>query len=358
MGISHLSAGTSNSQQPDRGRRIDSRASIQPLEPKRTFRDLGCRQAFSVPCLAMGRLSCCVGDLTWEQRIQFVNSIVAKIDSEQPVRSWPVTLISLGAGGVLTEFLIDQQLRKAGYTDLRWRLIEADRRTEFADAYLDFAERLATATGRPADLKHYFSEQQYLNCPSATADQAAGLRVLLEIDPPSHADLPIAFPTAQLGQLVRVRGVRTDNLQHANAGCLIAVPARYADLIIQAESTLAGGEPIVFNGGFKFARTGSNAIGLSVCESHITAVVRAAFAAFVEPMAGIAAPSRPYGFTQMYRLLEAFVADYSSRNAEFALRLMLVTDFDVSRTRLAESFEGDNTRHLFASTDSTGFSTS
>jgi hypothetical protein len=57
-------------------------------------------------------------------RIEFINKVVEQIEKLIPDYSKPLIIVSMGAGGLLTDDYIYGQLIKAGYSDIRYRAID------------------------------------------------------------------------------------------------------------------------------------------------------------------------------------------------------------------------------------------
>ncbi|CAG9172771.1 hypothetical protein CURE108131_22655 [Cupriavidus respiraculi] len=171
-----------------------------------------------------------LGALSWiehaelaslEARVEFINRLCDRVEEVVIERGRPLTLVSLGPGGLLTEALIHDQLQQAGYTDIRWRIIDLN--------YMDGgfrAPRLAFAQRVGEKVAAFTTEQAYLNKEVggdrlAMRDRAAGTSIILCIDPPSSPGMLARIaPDASGGTVIGVRGRVMQDVTKANAVAL------------------------------------------------------------------------------------------------------------------------------------------
>lgn len=124
-------------------------------------------------------------------RISYINGLVRKVQDLQFPTQQPLTLISLGSGGLLMERYIDDQLKAAGYHQLRWRCIDLSyARSQDNLENQHYQERLAAFQASTLSaLEDYPTEQAYLHSGPehsirSVLDRAAGPVILLSIHPP------------------------------------------------------------------------------------------------------------------------------------------------------------------------------
>ncbi len=170
-----------------------------------------------------------MGNLSWVEndevaslnsRIDFINRTVSTIIETMPSQETPITLVSLGSGGLLTEYFIHQQLKTSGYQDINWRIIDADYKNGgLEDSRKEFR---ATVAGK---VKAFTAEQAYLNkSPEengeklATSDKQRGAVVVLSINPPTI----LSSETAIDSSCISLRGSALQDASKANAIYLMA----------------------------------------------------------------------------------------------------------------------------------------
>jgi len=137
-----------------------------------------------------------IGNLSWieneqvaslNSRIDFINKMTSHILEKIPLRDTPITLISLGSGGLLTEYFIHQQLENSGYQDINWRIIDSDYQNGgYENTRKEFREKVN------GNVRAFTAEQAYLNKPLAEGDKKLagndrnrGAAVILAINPPT-----------------------------------------------------------------------------------------------------------------------------------------------------------------------------
>jgi hypothetical protein len=328
-----------------------TQTTVLPLDPVETYTELGCRHSVAPPTVRVGWLSCSDENASWRDRIAFVNRTVAQIDAKQLDRSSRVTLISPQAGGVLTEFLIDRQLRRLGFSDVQWRLISRDPgyRPQYVGAHEDFAKKVSVDCDSRSNVEVFDTVPQYLNSQAAIVDSNVGLTVLLEVDAPEFKDVPASFIGGELHRPVIVRGCSTNYPTHANAGCLVIVPASRSEDLWGAVSSLVLGKTIVFDRGFKFIKTDEGFVGHEVCNDLGTMKVAKDFERFVEGQTGLQSPLEWHDLFDQSLYLRQFEEVFSESSPDYRARFILVFDFDVCASSLADRFEGEAGQFLFAS---------
>lgn len=142
-----------------------------------------------------------------EERVNFINTLLDKITTVFNDKTQPMTLISLGAGGLLTEFYIHQQLILAGYKQLKWRVIDM----AYVEHNENFRGYMDTFSQSVAPVNHFANEQAYFASGIAADDKYAGARVLLSIAPPTILE------TCPEDNGLLMYGIKVDNIQEANA---------------------------------------------------------------------------------------------------------------------------------------------
>ncbi|MBN3262035.1 hypothetical protein [Pectobacterium brasiliense] len=175
----------------------------------------------------------CMGELSWVEgesfsslngRVDFINQVVSNVKRDAPSKDIPVTFISLGSAGLLTEFFIHDQLKKSGYDNLTWRVIDTDYQDNgYHQCRKEFREKVNN------NFKAFTTEQAYLskkvgNNALAVDDRSRGVTVVLSIDPPTPlSDAADYFEAMSQTDMMGIRGMPIDDkcIEKANAIYLI-----------------------------------------------------------------------------------------------------------------------------------------
>lgn len=129
-------------------------------------------------------------------RVDFTNEVVEKVRKLVPERSDHLTIISMGAGSLLHDHFIYQQLENAGYTDINYRAIDPgylEQREEFPlcnyhDIYR-YAKAIRSQFSADKQVAFFVSGNEYLlkktadGCLLAEQDRARGPVIQLAICP-------------------------------------------------------------------------------------------------------------------------------------------------------------------------------
>ncbi|MBG6247136.1 MULTISPECIES: hypothetical protein [Symbiopectobacterium] len=151
-------------------------------------------------------------------RIDFINQVASKIEQEMPSRNSPITLISLGSAGLLTEFFIHEQLKKSGYEDINWRVIDTEYKNDgFKQSLHEFNKQVNS------NCKSFRTEQEYLSASSgnielAESDKCKGNVVVLSINPPT--ELSKFSDGYNDPECLLVKGTTVEKAGDANEICL------------------------------------------------------------------------------------------------------------------------------------------
>lgn len=140
----------------------------------------------------MGSLSL-VGDApiaALKARVEFADKLIGFIVDKQWSAKRPITLVSYGAGALLTEHMVHEGLLKKGFSQLRWRLID----TAYVNGGL--YEHRANFSHGKADVRFFTTEAAYFGekagqCRIADADKTEGAAIIMVIEPQASMQ---AFP--------------------------------------------------------------------------------------------------------------------------------------------------------------------
>jgi hypothetical protein len=153
-------------------------------------------------------------------RVEFVDKLIDFIVDKQWSAQRPLTLISYGAGALLTEHMIHEGLLKQGYSQVRWRLID----TTYANGGLH--EHRANFIHGKADARAFTTEAAYFGkkvgqCQIAGADKTDGAVIVLLIE--SQASIP-AFSDSINAKpdYMRIQCIPIPDVKKANCIYLLA----------------------------------------------------------------------------------------------------------------------------------------
>lgn len=153
---------------------------------------------------------------TLDIRIEFINRLVTTLERKIIQRDSAITLISLGSGGLLTEYFIHQQLTRSGYHNLTWRIIDTNYSRPCFKPCLDTFIALTNSR-----TKAFITEQAYFNTLSdhsllAEEDCNNRAAIILAVVPPvlENSNMLISEHT-------RLRGVPVTNFSEANSLYLV-----------------------------------------------------------------------------------------------------------------------------------------
>ncbi|WP_440864168.1 hypothetical protein [Symbiopectobacterium purcellii] len=181
-------------------------------------------------------------------RVSYLNAVVNHIRQTMPNRDQPLTLISLGAGGLLMESFIHKQLQGHGYQDINWRVIDIEYGPDGVHRCLSYRDSLDDFAGLTAGkLAVYSSEQHYFTTGTggngATNDRDRWATVLLIIDPPTSSSQALGRACID-PQSMSVKGRPVEDIAAANCLYLIACDPEYKELVDHAMAMLARGDRI------------------------------------------------------------------------------------------------------------------
>lgn len=181
-------------------------------------------------------------------RVSYLNAVVNHIRQTMPNRDQPLTLILLGARGLLMESFIHAQLQGNGYQDINWRVIDIEYGSDGVHRCLSYRDSLDAFTALTAGkLAVYGSEQRYFNTGmggnGATNDRGRGTTVLLTIDPPTSLSQALGMACLDPHSM-SVKGRPVEDIADANCLYLIACDPEYKEQADHAMAMLARGDRI------------------------------------------------------------------------------------------------------------------
>ncbi|MCW2484852.1 hypothetical protein J5069_02965 [Candidatus Symbiopectobacterium sp. NZEC127] len=173
-------------------------------------------------------------------RVNFINKVTSRIIESMPLRDKPITFISLGSAGLLTESFINEQLKNAGYKDISWRIIEVDYQSNgYEQCRKEFREHVN------ANVRAFTTEQAYLNKSHnhgmlAENDKNRGGVVILSIDPPTDLEKKSYDSDCMI-----LKGRPVEDVKKANAIYFIFAPIVHKEMFCQVPQELSKGDKLV-----------------------------------------------------------------------------------------------------------------
>lgn len=176
-----------------------------------------------------------------KERVNFINNLTFEVVKNYPFKDKPITLISLGSGGLLMESFIHKSLNDNGYMDINWRVIDI--------GYLNNGFELCRKEFKEntdGKVKAFTTEQTYLKKQIdgkslAEHDKSNGFTVMLSIDPPTA----LSSEKKHEVDCMMVRGRPVDDIQKANAIYLLVTDKQYKDVLYEIPNALSGGDSVI-----------------------------------------------------------------------------------------------------------------
>ncbi|MCW2480669.1 hypothetical protein [Candidatus Symbiopectobacterium sp. NZEC135] len=287
-------------------------------------------------------------------RVSYINTLINHIRQTMPNREQPLTLISLGAGGLLMESFIHRQLQGYGYQDIHWRVIDIEYGPDGTPCCLSHRDSLdAFATLTAEKLAIYASDQRYFNTftggNGGVNDRGRGATVLLGIDPPtssSQASGMACFDPKRMS----VKGRPVEDIADANCLYLIACDPEDKAQVHHAMAALTRGDRVVTLSGIikchvnKFGRC-----EVLSTQSPRSQMMKAACVPLLEQAKATQASTSAFEMTlsDIKRTVERYVAAMADEN-DLYYAVSCVSDYDVSLTRLRDYIIDNSHTSLFA----------
>lgn len=275
-------------------------------------------------------------------RVSYINTLINHIRQTMPNRDQPLTLISLGAGGLLMESFIHVQLQGNGYQDINWRVIDVEYGPDGTQRCLSHRDSLDAFVALTKEkLAVYASDQRYFNTfmdgNGATNDRGCGATVLLGIDPPTSSSQALGMACFD-PQSMSVRGRPVEDITDANCLYLIACDPEYKAQVHHAIATLARGDCVVTLGSIlkchvnKFGRC-----EVLSTQSPTSLTMKEACTLLLEQAKTTQASTSALEMTlsDIKRTVERYVAAMADEN-DLYYALCCVSDYDVSLARLRD----------------------
>ncbi len=296
------------------------------------------------------------GELSWIEnqnvasltgRIEFINQLISYVIENIPQRNTPLTLVSMGSGGLLTEKFINQQLKKAGYSDIHWRMIDVDyQQNGYRPSRNEFRDKVEK------NVLSFTSEQAYLNKNSgpttlAVDDKFRGASIILSIDPPSPLEGQEAA-TCDVSDCMLIRGRPVNDIKQANAIYLLVADKSRQDKLIQVHQHLTAGDHVVMmEGVLKCTLNSQSDCEVTFCPSSSGQALNRDVKPFLEYVHRVADQT---GQKLKLKHIDKALGKYISslENAGLAGIKFYVSDYDTSVTRLRQHFQNGNNPALFA----------
>lgn len=271
-------------------------------------------------------------------RVEFINKVTSQVLETIPLKDTPITLVSLGSAGLLSERLIDHQLKKAGYQDIQWRMIDCDyQHTNYKEALNAFEEKVNP------EVLSYMTEQDYLSATNpyaarygasqANFDRLRGATILLSIDPPTALDQS-AISTANLVKYMTIRGRPMEDSSKANGiYLLISKDTQKSKLYKAYEGLLAGDKVVVSSCALKLELNAQNRCEIQHGQCDDGVQLNASVKPFINKMHDIARLlEQPISLEHVSKALDKYLAKIGKQG--LIGRQFLVSDYDYSLKNL------------------------
>ncbi|XBS69684.1 hypothetical protein ABK905_25835 [Acerihabitans sp. KWT182] len=183
-----------------------------------------------------------------DARITFINNVTDRIFHTIPAKDTPITLISLGAGGLLTEAYIHQRLQQANYTNIAWRIIDVLYSDKF---YNKFLKQFKDEVG--GHCRAFTTEQAYFKKAIGSGslvedDKVRGEIIVLAINPPTTFKDSVVKP-GKSAETLEFFGMPQSDYNKANAIFLLL--GRDKSLLDRSVKGLSEGKTLIWENGLK-----------------------------------------------------------------------------------------------------------
>ncbi len=284
-------------------------------------------------------------------RIEYINKTTSRIIESIQLRESPVTLVSLGSGGLLTEYFLHQQLKNAGCRQLYWRVIDLDYQN---DGYEPCRKDFKVEAGNE-NVKAFTTEQAYLRKSIdhkflSDNDKNQGVVVVLNVSPP-RAITNSSSSEGYDSDCMLIRGRPIEEAEKANSiYLLMASPASKKDLL-NVKKALSEGDSIVhLDCALNCSVNSSGDVVVIHSPSPTGRALNEGIKPYVDKLGGVAkSVGRKIELFNLNKSLEGFV-DGINNGGAFGIKF-LVSDYDTSLVKLREHFLGGNNPVIFATFD-------
>ena len=301
----------------------------------------------------------CLGNLSWSEneliaslhcRVYFVNRLLSSVIEMIPSRDIPITVVSLGAGGLLTEYYINEQLKNSGYEDISWRLIDLEyQKNGYDECRKEFKDRV---TG---DVMAFSTDQKYLNKLAghgrlAEDDKRRGAVILLSIDPP-NALSGLAAEAASAPDCMLLRGSPVDDYSKANGIYLLVAQPAYKDLINKIPRELSvSGQVVSLDCALKCSIDKQGKYRVTYSPSRTGTLISEGSKPYLEALDEKSErDKKPYNLNDVNKALDKYLHKIISLNL-YGVKFF-VSDYDVSVGKLRDHFMSSANKVLFAALD-------
>ena len=296
-----------------------------------------------------------MGHLSWVEhehvaslngRIDFINKVTSYIADIIPLRDTPITLISLGSGGLLTESFIDEQLKNSGYKDLNWRVIDPDyQNSGYEQCRKEFKQRVNN------NVRAFTTEQAYLNKSLghyglAENDKNNGATVILSIDPPTTL-AEVSYDS----DCMVLRGTSVEDASKANGIYLFVVSANYKEMLNQVPHALSeGSPPIAVNCALKCLINKQGNYEINVSPSETGRFINNGTKPYLDYLSKISNLAKnKIELSHVGKAFDKYIEKLNNRD-RIGMKFF-VSDYDISIVKLHDYFIDSNNKTLFASFD-------
>ncbi|HHX8750048.1 TPA: hypothetical protein ACVPFL_002215 [Morganella morganii] len=319
-----------------------------PLTPERVTRNSCLTQKDQCSSRSMGHLSWVEYEhvASLHDRIDFINKVTSYIADTIPLQDTPITLISLGSGGLLTESFIDEQLKNSGYKDLNWRVIDPNYQNNgYAQCRKEFKQRVNN------NIRAFTTEQAYLNKSLghyglAENDKNHGATVILSIFPPTALAEISYDPDCMV-----LKGRSVEDVSKANGIYLFVVPPDYKEMLDKVPHVLSEEDQlIVLDCALKCSINKQGNYEINVSPSENGRFINNGTKPYLDSLSKMSnLTQKKIELSHVDKAFDKYIEELN--NSDRIGMKFFVSDYDISIVKLHDYFIDSNNKTLFASFD-------
>lgn len=291
------------------------------------------------------------GQASTNARIDFIKELAVRISQHNCGPNQPITLISLGSGGLLTEYYIHKYLVDEGYRDLHWRFIDVEYgKQDFMPCIGNFQVET-----NASHVRKFISEQDYFNEVEggnelAKEDRRLGLTVVLSINGPNEIDLyqPDVLPPGQL--LFRIKNV--EDIERANSLFIFISNKSFSSKVDKNIKLIGEGNEIInCDNCLRCSINHLGAVEITFCPSALGLTLNKFFSSYLTDRQNSGQSPDLIGHSFKLKNLQHWVNErieqLAKEEEDFYLATFYASDYDISLANLQNHCR-DGQASLFA----------
>lgn len=327
-------------------------AQASPLTTDRVIKESYLKQDMLYNFRFMGNLSWIENEhiASLNGRIDFINKVTSTIVETIPLKDTPITFISLGSGGLLTEYFINESLKNSGYKDLNWRIIDPDYQNNgYKQCRKEFKERVND------NVMAFTTEQTYLNkslghSGLAENDKNRGATVVLSINPPTA----LAGSSATVSydpDCMLLGGMPVEDVRKANAIYLLVTQTDHKEMLNQVPHALSeGGKFFALDCALKCSINKQGNYEVSFSPSEKGRFIHNGTKPYLDSLRKISdLAQKKNELSDVDKVFDKYIEKLNN-SGQSGIKFF-VSDYDTSIIKLHDYFIDSNNKTLFASFD-------